>query len=114
MRVPLKSRTSGPANSAGSWRIESGARGSYPAITDRNIARSGTVRAIGPFTEIGGMKTSLNSDGTRPNEVRKPKTLFHAAGFRSEPPLSLPSATGTILSASATAAPPLLPPQVFD
>ena len=49
---------------------------------------------------------------TLPGEVRKPKTLFQAAGLRSEPPMSLPSATGSMSSASATAAPPLDPPDV--
>jgi hypothetical protein len=36
--------------------------------------------------------------------------LLNAAGLRSDPMKSLPSATGTMPSASATAAPPLLPP----
>ena len=35
------------------------------------------------------------------------------AGLRSEPPMSLPSAIGSMPHASATAAPPLLPPQVL-
>ena len=48
--------------------------------------------------------------GTRPREGRKPTMLLKAAGLRSEPPMSLPSATGSMPSASATAAPPLLPP----
>ena len=39
--------------------------------------------------------------------------MQNAAGLRSEPPVSLPSAIGTIPQASATAAPPLLPPQVL-
>src|SRR5207244_1403266 len=39
--------------------------------------------------------------------------LRKAAGLRSEPPVPLPSAMGTMPHASATAAPPMLPPQVF-
>ncbi len=39
--------------------------------------------------------------------------LQKAAGFRSDPPVSLPSAIGTMPQASATAAPPLLPPHVL-
>ena len=39
-----------------------------------------------------------------------PKMWFQPAGLRSEPMKSLPSATGSNRSASATAAPPLLPP----
>lgn len=51
--------------------------------------------------------------GRRPGAVRIPTTLQNDAGLRSEPPLSLPSAIGTIPQARLTAAPPLLPPQVF-
>ena len=36
----------------------------------------------------------------------------YAAGLRSDPPLSVPSANGVIPQASATAAPPLDPPQL--
>ena len=40
--------------------------------------------------------------------------LQNAAGLRSEPPKSLPSATGSIRDASAAAVPPLLlPPALF-
>ena len=48
--------------------------------------------------------------GTTRIDGRNPITLFHAAGLRSEPPVSLPSAVATIRQASATAAPPLDPP----
>jgi len=34
-------------------------------------------------------------------------------GLRSEPPMSLPSASGTMPQASATTPPPVLPPQVL-
>src|SRR5581483_2967716 len=44
---------------------------------------------------------------------RMPTTPQNAAGLRSEPPMSVPSAIGSIRVASATAAPPLLPPHVF-
>ncbi len=50
--------------------------------------------------------------GTRPGEPRKPTTLQKLAGLRSEPPRSVPSASGTMPAARATAAPPLDPPQV--
>ena len=48
--------------------------------------------------------------GTRPGVGRRPTTLQNAAGLRSEPPMSLPSATGTKPAASAAAAPPDDPP----
>src|SRR5439155_14681650 len=67
--------------------------------------------AIGPDTDNGDQLD--DSLGTRPGDGRNPTTLQNAAGLRSEPPVSLPSAIGTIPQASATAAPPLLPPQVF-
>ena len=54
--------------------------------------------------------SSVSPAGTRPGETRKPTTLQNAAGFLSEPPRSLPSASGNIPQASAAAAPPLLPP----
>jgi hypothetical protein len=40
--------------------------------------------------------------------------LQKLAGFRSKPPMSLPSASGAMPQAKATAAPPELPPQVRD
>ena len=48
--------------------------------------------------------------GTSPGVGRRPTTPFQAAGLRSEPPRSLPSAIGSIRQASAAAAPPLEPP----
>ncbi len=48
--------------------------------------------------------------GTRPWLGRRPNRWFQAAGLRSEPMKSDPSATGSRRCASATAAPPLLPP----
>src|SRR5688572_2193960 len=77
----------------------------------RNRAASATERAIGPHTENGDHP--LVSVGTRPGDGRSPTTLQNAAGFRSEPPTSEPSASGTMPHASATAEPPLLPPHVF-
>src|SRR5687768_1443614 len=94
MRVPLKRRASGARKRAPSSAIDSGFRGSGPAIALRNSARSATDRAIGPETDSGHHE--LESDGTRPGEGRKPTMLQNAAGLRSEPPVSLPSASGTI------------------
>src|SRR4051812_25082006 len=79
-------------------------------MADRKSATSATDRAIGPDVESGDHEPS--SSGTRPGEGLKPTTLFHAAGLRSEPPVSLPSAIGTRLHVSAHAAPPLEPPTV--
>ena len=77
----------------------------------RNSATSATVRAIGPDTESGDHE--VDSLATRPGEGRSPTTLQNAGGLRSEPPVSLPSAIGSMRAATAVAAPPLLPPHVF-
>ena len=71
------------------------------------------MRAIAPGTLRIPQGESVGHAGTRPVEPRRPTTLQKLAGLRSEPPVSLPSAIGTIPHASATAAPPLEPPHVF-
>src|SRR6187200_797226 len=91
--------------------MDSGLRASGPAIALRKSAISATVRAIGPLTAKG--PHDVDSFGTRPGEGRRPTTLQKAGGLRSEPPASLPSASGSIRAATAVAAPPLLPPHVF-
>ena len=53
------------------------------------------------------------SEITRPGEGRMPTTLQKLGGLRSEPPISLPSASGTMPQATATAPPPVLPPHVL-
>jgi hypothetical protein len=108
----LKLRASGARKRAPSSPIDSGLLVSGPAIALRNSARSATERAIGPETDSGDHE--LESGGTRPGDGRKPTMLQNAAGLRSDPPVSLPSAIGTIPLASATAAPPLLPPHVLE
>ena len=69
---------------------------------------------MGPTTFSVFQPSREGTLGTRPGDVRKPTTEQKLAGLRSEPPRSLPSAIGSIPQASATAAPPLEPPQVFD
>ena len=91
-----------------------GDRDDGPAIALSIRATSETDRAMGPCTPRENDEAWLGQIGTRPGDGRKPTTLQKLAGLRSDPPRSLPSANGTIPEASATAAPPLLPPQVFD
>src|SRR5206468_3868650 len=106
---------SSPAGSGRASASDRGARSSQPAIVPSRRATSSVVRPIGPSVLSCWKKTSsAGTAGTRPREGRKPSTLLNAAGLRSEPPMSLPSATGSMCSASATAAPPLLPPAHFD
>ncbi len=79
-------------------------------MTESSNARSSTVRAIGPPVEVSSQPLVAGQVGTRPTLGRSPTTLLKDAGLRREPPMSLPSARGTIPLASAAAAPPLDPP----
>ena len=112
-RTPLKSRPSSPRKRSPDSAIATGERRSGPAITLSISAASATVRAIGPGTCRVPHGASVGHGGTRPTAPRSPTTLQKLAGLRSEPPVSLPSAIGTIPHASATAAPPLEPPHVL-
>ena len=96
----------------GSLASESGARASWPAWTSSRSARSRDVARHRPFgaRSASPRRRAPAPPGRGPALGLKPKTLFHAAGLRRLPIESLPSATGSIRSAIATAAPPLLPP----
>ncbi len=113
MRNPESWRSASVAKVAPASPRETGERGSGPASTERENATSSTLRAIGPSTPSVSHGRSAGQRGTRPGEGRDPTTLQNDAGLRSEPPRSLPSASGTSPAASAAAAPPLLPPQVL-
>ena len=91
-----------------------GERASGPEMVLNMSAVSCTVLAMGPSTAKGNHPTSSGHVGTLPGEGLNPTTLQKLAGLRREPPMSLPSAMGSIPQASATAAPPLLPPQVLE
>src|SRR5215469_18368230 len=93
--------------------MESGARGSGPAMVLRTKARSATERPRHPEVLSVDQPNTAFGLGTRPTEGRNPTTLQNAAGLRREPPVSEPVATGTSPQARATAAPPDEPPQVF-
>src|ERR1700737_1013698 len=94
--------------------IEIGDRRSNPASTPSNSAQSVTFRAIGPETPREDHANCVAAPfGTRPGEGRIPTTLQKFAGLRSDPPISVPLAIGAMPHASATAPPPVLPPQVF-
>ena len=110
MRRPCRDVGSGAANDAGSSSREIGTRGSGPAMADSCSATSATVRPIGPCTDTCDQPIAAGHVGTRPGVGRRPTTLQNAAGLRSEPPMSLPSASGTNPAASAAAAPPEDPP----
>src|SRR6516165_6356247 len=112
-RTPLKLRSSGRAKRSPCSLMESGAPGSGPAIVLSASVRSATERPRQPeVLSVDHPNVALGL-GTRPAEGRKPTTLQNAAGLRREPPVSEPLATGDRPHASATAAPPDDPPQVF-
>src|SRR6185312_10453343 len=113
--APLGSKSSEALNGCPLSAVESGALASYPACTDSSRATSCTLRPMGPSVPSCDIHTSCaGAIGTRPCEGRSPNTLFQAAGLRRLPMKSEPSATGSSRCASATAAPPLLPPADFD
>src|SRR5262249_35020070 len=112
-RTPLKLRSSGRANRSPGSLMDSGARPSGPAIVLSAKARSAMDRPRHPLVLKVSHANPAFGLGTRPIEGRKPAMLQNAAGFRSEPPVADPLATGTRPQASATAAPPEDPPQVF-
>ena len=84
-----------------------------PAMIENNKAVSATVFAIGPVVERRAAQPKPRFFGILPIEGLNPTTLQKLAGFLSDPPMSLPSASLSISVAKATAAPPLLPPGVF-
>ncbi len=110
MRTPARSPCSGGANAEPGVSSDIGARRDGPAITDSRSARSSTFLAIGPPTEVSSQPFTAGHVGTLPRLGRSPTTLLNEAGLRSEPPMSLPSASGTMPLARAAAAPPLEPP----
>ena len=74
-------------------------------------AQSATVRAIGPtVSKLAREREDALASAPRRAPVFSPTTPQHAAGIRTEPPVSVPSASGTIPAASAAALPLLEPP----
>ena len=112
-RAPLKSRVRDCLKDKPGSGSAIGERASGPAITLNINATSSTVLAIGPCTSSRNSGAGVGHTGTRPADGLSPTTLQNPAGFRSEPPKSVPSAIGVIPVATATAAPPLLPPHVL-
>ena len=71
------------------------------------------MRAIGPVTCSVSHTQSVGCVGTRPTDGRNPATPQNAAGMRSEPPRSVPSASAIMPVARAAAPPPVEPPADF-
>jgi len=86
--------------------------GSKPAIASRRIAQSRTVRAIGPAWSSELAKETMPQREQRPYVGLIPQMPTKAAGWRIEPPVSVPVAPGAISAATAAADPPEEPPGV--
>src|SRR5204863_127841 len=89
--------------------VESGDFPESPVIASRSRAQSSAERAIGPATLWSCQGIAAGCLGTSPAVVRRPSTPQKAAGVRSEPPKSVPSASGAMRAASAAAPPPVDP-----
>src|ERR1700759_4189469 len=93
-------------NEFGSFGSDSGSAGCSPLMASSRSARSSTLRAIGPFTPRLRSIFAAGVCATRPMLGRMPTMPQKLAGWRSEPPMSVPWASQAVPVASATAAPP--------
>src|SRR5277367_3406104 len=94
-------------------RAAYGSPGIIPAIASSISAASRTVRAMGPVVDSPAHPSP--ADGAvviRPRDGLIPTSPQHADGILTEPPPSLPCATGCKPAATADADPPLEPPAV--
>ncbi len=82
-------------------------------MTSSISAASRTERVIGPLVKSPPQISPATGDSvTLPREGLRPTTPQHEAGMRTDPPPSLPSASGPSPVATCAAAPPLEPPVV--
>ncbi len=111
-RPSTEAGTTGSRASGGA-ATDFGSRPSRPASAPSSRAASSTLRAIGPNTDSDAHGSDCASAaGMRPGEGRSPTTPQNDDGLRMLDARSDPSANGSIPLATATAAPPLLPPGV--
>src|SRR5512142_3051778 len=85
-------------------------RASNPAIASSRIARSSALFASGPPWSSDEAKATIPYRDTRPYVGRNPLTPVNDAGWRIDPPVSVPVAAGASAAAIAAADPPELPP----
>ncbi len=117
-RSTLRPRRS-PVRSGSRFRERSSGVGSErmsassgPWVAARNRRASSALRARGPWCEIVSKRPGRTSIGIRPSPGFRPTTPLQAAGMRTEPPMSDPSARATQPDATAAALPPDEPPGV--
>src|SRR6185312_1711705 len=86
--------------------------GSGPAIERMRMAASRTVRANGPAWSRDDAKATIPQREHRPSVGFMPTVPVKAAGWRIEPPVSVPVAPKHSRAATAAADPPDEPPGV--
>src|SRR5262245_26082389 len=84
--------------------------GSVPCTHWYTRAASSTERVRGPMESMLQLRGNTPARLTCPTVVFNPTVPHRAAGMRTEPPVSLPRAMGTIPAATATPEPLLEPP----
>ncbi len=113
--MPARREYAGPTIGTSALRRSSGCGGDK---TPRRVRRSSTDRASGPSTDIRWPEMPGSSGGidgareTLPNPGLSPITPQHRAGFRMDPPMSLPRPNGAIPEPTTEPSPPLDPPAV--
>ena len=113
MRRRPGSAPTSAANGPGGDHAPKASPGRWPPATSSSAAQSRTLRVIHPSCAMPDTLSESITWGpceTRPRVGFSPTTPHLAAGSRTEPPPSLPWATGTRPAATAAAAPPLDPP----
>ena len=84
--------------------------GLLPSITDISRAASSTVWVSGPTVSKRAQSGTTPFRDSRPEVVFSPTRSFHAAGTRTDPPVSEPMAAGASPKATEPAAPEDDPP----
>ena len=108
MRIPAGS-SGGPTSRTGE-NEDHGSRVSPPAISEKRSAASPTERVSGPTVSIEGASGKTPEIGMRPCVTFNPITPHSAAGTRTDPPVSVPSAAAARSAATAAPDPPEDPP----
>src|SRR5690606_37318434 len=108
--LPLRSASSEAAHSGTGLSRLVESFGSKPAIASSMIAQSSTERAIGPAWSSELAKATTPQREQRPYVGLMPEMPVNAAGWRIEPPVSVPVAAGHSRAATAAELPPDEPP----
>ncbi len=111
IRSEAGSRAAVTANGSGGNGAHEASPGSGPARMSSSSAVSRTVRVRTPSCRRK-LSPASGASEMRPREGFRPTRPQQAAGIRSEPPPSLPCASGTMPAATAAADPPDEPPGV--